>query len=152
MHNFPLSIWNIFGWKFLYQEYYILGCDIMQSGKGLPMFRRNILPPFSGSKSRLSKQAANTQHSSRSLVTSVKTSNLKISASFQRVTLNSDVILPVRILLLSRIHSLTSTRVTISVHPQHASTLVNLLFNCTERSVTSLCLTQLWSYCSVNLP
>jgi hypothetical protein len=32
------------------EEYYLLGCDAVQSGRSLPKFRRNVLPSSSGSK------------------------------------------------------------------------------------------------------
>jgi hypothetical protein len=36
----------------------LLGCNTMQSGKSPLMFQRNILPPSSGLKSKLSKKPA----------------------------------------------------------------------------------------------
>jgi hypothetical protein len=35
----------------------LLGRDVIQFNRSLPMFRRNVLPPSSGSKSKLFKQA-----------------------------------------------------------------------------------------------
>jgi hypothetical protein len=39
-----------------YKAYYLLGSDFMKSGRNLPMFRRNILPSSSGSKSKPSNK------------------------------------------------------------------------------------------------
>jgi hypothetical protein len=39
-------------------KYYLLGYDDVESGKRLPKFRMNILPPFSRLKSTLCKQQA----------------------------------------------------------------------------------------------
>jgi hypothetical protein len=44
--------------NFLYEEYCLLGYDAVWQGRNLPSFRRNVLPPSSGSKSRTSKQQA----------------------------------------------------------------------------------------------
>jgi hypothetical protein len=40
------------------EEYYLLGYEVMQSGRSLLTFQRNILSPSSGLKSKLNKLAA----------------------------------------------------------------------------------------------
>jgi hypothetical protein len=44
------------------EEYYFLGCEAIQSSS-LPIFRRKVLPPSPGSKSKLIKQDASSKQS-----------------------------------------------------------------------------------------
>jgi hypothetical protein len=41
-----------------YEEYRLLGWDVMQFGRSPPMFHRNVLPPSSGVESKPSKKPA----------------------------------------------------------------------------------------------
>jgi hypothetical protein len=50
LKKFAIAFENIFSLKS-----YLLGCDTAQSGRSSPKFRRNVLPPSSGPKLRLSK-------------------------------------------------------------------------------------------------
>jgi hypothetical protein len=47
-----LGLINVNPGPYPYGEYYLLGCDFM-SGRSLSMFWRIVLPPLSGSKSKL---------------------------------------------------------------------------------------------------
>jgi hypothetical protein len=41
------------------EKCHLLGCGTVSSGTSLPTFRRNVMPPFSGSKSKPGKQINN---------------------------------------------------------------------------------------------
>jgi hypothetical protein len=51
-----------------YEKYCFLGCDAMYSGRSVPMFRRNVMPPASGSKSLISKKTARSKQDAVCLV------------------------------------------------------------------------------------
>jgi hypothetical protein len=42
-----ISVWDFSSWVSYYEDYCLLGCDAMKSGRYLSMLQRNLLLPFS---------------------------------------------------------------------------------------------------------
>jgi hypothetical protein len=56
------------------EEWYLLGCDAVQSDKSLPTFRRNVLRPSTGQKGKPTNQQASGKQSMASFPRNFSTS------------------------------------------------------------------------------